>query len=162
MAEEGKPILPEPKLVVDKNPQGVRTMKARRGELRDKILEIVGRTDPGGGVTIESVAARLGKDQTQTGIALANMTQAGWLIRPNPGRYSVNPTPPTKKTKRAAPEYTAPAPLTIPSEISPEDLETISKALDALAAMEKLVRKHMELARQFAAFKNLFMGGSNG
>lgn len=140
---------PEPKLVVDRNPQRGVQMKKSYGDVKKVILEALEKHDaprfP------EDILPRVeaqvpGYDLNKLKIAMNGYKASGTLIKHEDGRYSIPKEEEKPRVIKAS--RTAPEPV-----LSEEDFKVMENALDALAAMDKIIRKHMEIAKQFAGLR---------
>ena len=146
----------------------------KRGDRRRVILDAVRRAELGAGVhpstIVDRVRARIpdiGKDRIQ--IAMAGYAKSGWLERRNEGRYSLtadgenflagNTEAPTKEPASPSPRprqrrggVEALAQLPDQHALS-EDVRALDEALVALAGLERVIRRHRDIAIRCAQLK---------
>lgn len=175
--------LPEPKLVMDRSkppgPEGRDFLVApkkkmrERGSVKNALLESMRRVgDRPQGLSSKDIYARMqslipGIDEKHVGAAMAK-----FLVRVGPGKYRL-PTeqdvPVRKEKAESPPARTEPSlPYIVPvPQVDlrmDDDYQVLERALDALAAVEQVIRKHQDIVRLFAGFKNMMAiaGGPSG
>lgn len=140
--------------------------RAKYGQTREVILEAIKKQN-GLWVYPEDISARVQAavpkmDLQKLKIAMNGYAQSGTLVKREDGKYAfpAGPTGPLPGVPLNAPARVVSAPP--PSPASEEDLKVLYGALEALAAAEQVIKKHIAIEGQLGQMKALLGGLTHG